>query len=381
MKLAHVTVNFPPHIGGIGEVCFGEAHGLSERGHDVTVFSLRHGPESRSTTPLSQVKTVFLSPLLHGGDAGLVPQLLSALKGFDLVHLHYPFYGGAEWVYARSLFANSPYIVTYHMDAQPPLAWKRSVQRWYDRFLSPRIMNRAERVIAVDSKFFATTDLGKCISPDKVVELANAIDVDTFYPRAPDWGMVDLEGWENKKILLFVGNLLAIKRVDLIISALPGLPPDVVLAVVGGGVAQAQYEALAQRLGVEDRVRFVGPCFNQKKISYYYSLAHAVVVPSDYESFSLVTVEAQATGAVVVASAIPSITHKISPGIDGFLFAPGSVESLQEELRKALSLSRDERRSFAQRARGRVVERYGLAYHLDELERVYGEVLAEMRNR
>jgi glycosyltransferase involved in cell wall biosynthesis len=107
----------------------------------------------------------------------------------------------------------------------------------------------------------------------------------------------------------------------------------------------------------------------------YYRAATVVVVPSDYESFSLVTVEAQATGAIVVGSDIPGMRSKIIPGKTGFLFTPGSASMLARQIETIDALPKSELQSIKQTARQQVLERYTLPAHLDALEKIYRSVV------
>lgn len=371
LKIAHVTVNFPPQIGGIGEVCATEAAGLALRGHQVTVFTLRQNQQNVPSIPPVGVRTVFLRPLMRGGDAGFLPQLLWHLKGFDVIHLHYPFYGAAEWVALASKLYGIPYVVTYHMEAQPPQSWKQFIKKFYDWLWAPVILQSAGRVITVDAQLQQGVPVFKNVAVPRLVEVPNAIDVESFSPANSQSVITELEGWENKRILLFVGNLLRLKRLDILVKALGYLPEDVVVVVVGGGYERARYEELVKNEGVQERVRFVGPCFDRTKLASYYARATAVVIPSEYESFSLVAIEAQATGAIVVASKIPALVSKITPGVDGFLFTVGSVHDLVQELSKVLALSPADRRWIGMAARERVVRRYSMEPHLNSLEKIY----------
>ena len=93
MKIAEVIATFPPHHGGMGYVCYHNALELARRGHEVTVFTLDHGRQSYDDDP-GEFKIVRLRTPMMYGDGGIVPQLFSGLKGFDIIHLHYPFFGG-----------------------------------------------------------------------------------------------------------------------------------------------------------------------------------------------------------------------------------------------------------------------------------------------
>ena len=148
MKIAHVVATFPPDIGGMGQVAADEARELARRGHDVTVFALSF-PLSHYDDSAAPFKIIRSRPLIPGGAAGWVPTWRKKFTGFDLIHLHYPFYGGAESVWMNK--DSVPYIITYHMDARPTALFKKPIKLVYDRFLAPRIFSKAKRVIMVDN--------------------------------------------------------------------------------------------------------------------------------------------------------------------------------------------------------------------------------------
>ena len=95
----------------------------------MTVFTLAYSTADYTEHDRQfPFKIVRLKAWVKMGSAGLVPQMLKQLKNnFDVIHLHYPFYGGAEWLY----FSSVPLVVTYHMDAQTT-GLKSFIQKMYD---------------------------------------------------------------------------------------------------------------------------------------------------------------------------------------------------------------------------------------------------------
>jgi glycosyltransferase involved in cell wall biosynthesis len=384
MRIAHVVATFPPHIGGMGQVVWDEAKALAERGHEVKVFTLAY-PGFSYLNDAPSFKIERLHPFIKSGDAGWVPQLFFKLKDFDVVHLHYPFYGGAEWVWLANLFKRQKYVVTYHMQAAPQSWFKAMVATVYDLFFKKAILGWAQKVLVVDQNYFVKFNPAY-FPTDQLVELSNPIDTNLFKPsdaRATDVGLSP--EWENKAILLFVGNLMPVKRLDLLIDAMAQLaiPPsqggsrgvlDIRLLVVGGGYEEARYKKMVIEKKLSDYVKFVGRIEDKEKLAQYYNVATATVVPSDAESFSLVVVESLACGTPVVASDIPGIQGRIENGKNGFLFKAGSVESLLEQLQKVLVLSPEERSRMGELGRAKVLEKYSVAQHVDRLEKIYQSI-------
>jgi glycosyltransferase involved in cell wall biosynthesis len=377
MKIAHVVSTFPPHIGGMGTVVYEEAERLQKRGHDITVFTLRYPHTLYHTIDhMFPFKVVRLNPWFRMGDGGEVPELLIQLKKFDLIHLHYPFYGGAEWVWRASRWYKKPYVVTYHMDAATTGSLKSFLQGVYDRWWAWKILRGAKTVIGVDRQHFLSTKYGKkLLEYRKCMEIKLGIDAEIFKPSVlfPS-GFALPVGAQGKRIILFVGNLIPLKRLDLLLEAFKEVSfseSDTVLIVVGDGVERRHYEHVAQELAIADKVFFVGPGSDKQTLASYYASATLVVVPSDQESFSLVTAEAMASGSIVVVSDLPVLRERMHDRVDGFLFKTGDVDDLERVLVEVLHLSNEERRKIGERARESMVNNFSWEKHTDELEEVY----------
>jgi glycosyltransferase involved in cell wall biosynthesis len=366
MRIASVVATLPPDIGGMGQVAFDEVKELTRRGHDVTVFTLSFGGRNYPEFPF---KVVREKPLIKSGAAGLVPRWKEDLKQFDLIHLHFPFYGGAEWVW----LSGRPYVVTYHMDAMPDTPFRKLVKVWYDRFFALRILQKAKRVILVDRnhKF----DFAKDLFREQVAEVSNGVDTDVFRAQRGDPTSLGLYGLEGKKLYLFVGNLLPVKGLSVLLRALKHTKTDVHLIVVGGGYHEHSYRKEAVRLGVMDRVHWVGACYDQKKLAQYYAAAEAVVVPSLSESFSLVAAEAMAMERPVIASNLPGISDRVKQNETGMLFDTGSAEQLSASIDKMAALSPEERAQMGKRGRELVSMTMSLQKHVDALEAIFRSAL------
>ncbi len=373
MKIAQVVSTFSPHFGGMGLVCEEEADGLVDQGHDVTVFTLCY-PQVNYTPGLFLFNVIRLFPWLKMGDAGMIPQLTKHLRDFDVIHLHYPFYGGAEWVWLASVLYGKKYIVTYHMMARPAGWAKCFVQKLYDWFWQKRILLGAEKILVVDKKYWLNLPFAKDVSEKKVVEFSNGINLKTFRSCSVDWQGIGLQDWQDKKIILFVGNLLPVKRLDLLLNSLAQIKnDDWRLVVVGGGYAEFDYKKLADSLGLSSRVRFVGYCVDREKLAEYYSATWVTVLPTDNESFSLVAVESLACGTPVILAENSGGANRISAGEDGWLFTPGSTESLRTALLSALSLSAETRHAWGLAGRQSVVQ-YDWDSHVEKLTNIYATI-------
>ena len=133
-------------------------------------------------------------------------------------------------------------------------------------------------------------------------------------------------------MILFVGRIEPLKGIDTLLRAIAilraGCPPDapcLYLSIIGGDPddsahENSEMERLKQMridLGIEDVVTFLGSK-DQDTLQYYYSAANIVIVPSHYESFGMVALEAMACGTPVIASEVGGLAFLVKDGETGF---------------------------------------------------------------
>jgi glycosyltransferase involved in cell wall biosynthesis len=308
----------------MGYVCYHNALQLALRGHDVTVFTLDHRRLPCGKDP-SSFKVVRLhTPLLYG-DAGAVPQLSWRLDDFDVVHLHYPFYGGAEYVYLASVLRKKRYLLTYHMDVHGNDLFKKLILGGYEPLLTRRIIRGASAIGALSIEHLQSSRVAPYIDWGRVIELPNGVDAELFRPRAKDLHLIDKFKLAGKTVVLFVGNLQPFKGLGLLIEAIAQLKkPDVVLLVVGGGYGEERYRNQVRELKLGDRVIFAGPQSPKDELPAYYNLGDFLVLPSTHsESFGLVVLEAMSSGIPAIVSSLPGLSQVVEQGRDGLVAQVG----------------------------------------------------------
>lgn len=162
------------------------------------------------------------------------------------------------------------------------------------------------------------------VEPGKIHCLRNGVDLQLFRPvdRTATRKALNL----TRFTLLAVGNLVPVKGQALAVAAL-GLLPDVDLLVAGSGPDGRGLERLAVRLGVADRVRFLGPQ-TQARLRDYYGAADALVLPSEREGWANVLLESMACGTPVVASAVWGTPEIVATPEAGVLMSERSAEGV-----------------------------------------------------
>lgn len=356
----HVISTFYPRQGGMGVVVFDEAKELAKRGHNVRVVTMRYGGEYKR-----EEKDGFMieriQPLLRMGD-GAVTWFGNALKEADIVHVHLPWYGSAFLAYLFLRNYKKPYVVTLHMEGQ--LTGLRKIFKIFgEKLFLKTILKHAKKVFVVNKNYFDKSEYLKNLPNNKVVELPNPIDTYLFSPGVKDSLVLNGLTGEGSRVMLFVGNLMPVKRLDMLLRVLARGESSWRLGVVGGGYAEAEYKRIASDLKIEDKVVFFGSV-EREKLPAFYRASDCVVVPSESESFSLVALESMACGTPVIISAVPGASQRIQEGAIGF--KPGDENDLLVQLKKVLAIDAPKKQIERE-----AILKYSLERHVENLEKIY----------
>jgi len=305
-----------------------------------------------------------------------LPQFVSELRrsaaaervSYDLLHSHYWLSG---WV-AREL-AREEGLPTVHM-FHTLGRMKNSVARnAAEKETSTRIQVEYELVRDMD-RLVAATALDKAqtvelygADPAKIEVIPLGVDLAMFRPIPRDEAMsaIGLGLPRQRHLILFVGRMDPLKGLDNLLRAIckltelaPELARDLCLAVIGGDVDEngsgqnSELECLdrlKREVGVDNLVAYLGSRA-QDTLPYYYSAADVCVVPSHYESFGLVALEAMACGTPVIASRVGGLQTTVEDGVTGLLVPAGDVDALAESL-KLILLDRELRARLGVNAR------------------------------
>jgi D-inositol-3-phosphate glycosyltransferase len=265
---------------------------------------------------------------------------------YDVVHSHYWLSGLAAMRYRATQPRPSPFVHMFHTLSR--------VKEFYlgesdpgDSALRPDgercVLGHADVVVgSTESERDEITRLyGR--APARFVTIPPGVDLARFRPRDKAVSR-RLLGIDAKRVVLFAGRLDNLKGLDLLLHAVAGLPArlrrDLRVVLIGGADPRdrsrgQRLRRTVQRLEIDDLVDARG-LVNQDQLSLYYTAADVCTVPSAYESFGMVAVEAMACQTPVVAFRVGGLATTIKDGRTGFLAAPGSAESFTSRLTDAL---------------------------------------------
>ena len=223
----------------------------------------------------------------------------------DVMTVHLCHHGLAEKRVTRVSRKNRLYLVNARLVA----AMSRFGERWC---YTPR---RARHLVGVSGGVSAELHRHTRVDPTHISVIPNGIDRSAFRPdrelRLTTRGRLGLA--PKELVALFVGSEWEGKGLRHALGALAEAS-EWTLVVVGKG-DEVRYRRLSHHLGVENRTRFVGPTTNTAP---YYAMADAFVLPTAYETFSLVTYEAAASGLPLLVTRVSGVEDLLLDGVNGW---------------------------------------------------------------
>lgn len=322
---AEATVLAPVPWFPFRHACFGEyaLHALAPRHEIRNGIEVLH-PRYPVLPKIGMTAAPFL---LYKAMLPVLQRLLRSYR-FQLIDAHY-FYpdGVAAVMLGRRL--GKPVVVTARgtdINLVGQHRWPRRMIRW--------AAHSAAGVVAVSQALKERlVELG--VPRERVEVLRNGVDLQLFRP-------LERPGLATQhKTLLSVGNLLDFKGHGLVIEALR-LLADCAVEIVGTGPDRASFEALAHKLGVEKRVRFVG-ALGPQALRERYASAHALILASSREGWPNVVLEALACGTPVIATRVGGTPEIVTSPQAGLLVRERTPRAVAEAVRQLFSHYPDRR--------------------------------------
>ena len=296
----------------------------------------------------------------------LLPRLLRYLKNnsFDLVHTHNTF---CQFLAAAaSVFYPLTLITTEHNTSNRRRKWNwfRPIDRWmYDKY---------KKIVCVGegTEKALVAHLPDCSG--KTAIISNGINLESFFRAPADKDILSFEGFK----ILMVAAFRAQKDHATLIRAMENLPNEYRVFLAGGAETREDEKTLqscqelVKTMELEDRVTFLGV---RKDVPQLLAACDVAVLSSHYEGFGLSAVEAMASGKVLIASDVESLTTLV--GGAGLLFPLGNAEALAALIREVCE-NPEKAREIGRKCRERAMQ-YDIAETAKRYYALYEEVLAK----
>jgi D-inositol-3-phosphate glycosyltransferase len=375
---------------------------LGKRGIDVDVFTRSQDPcvphvNDTALGPHARVIHIPTGPESPLSTAEIIPHLPEFVRNvtdfassnhlrYDVIHSHY-WLSGCAGLELKSAWG-APMIQMFHTLGQMK---NRIAQSPAERESSMRIdieqeiMREANYLVAatpaerVQLMWLYGADMRR------IRVIPPGVDIDRFRPIPTAEARRAIGIPEDSQLLLFVGRIEQLKGIDILLQAIALLKQQrpegldrLCLSIVGGNIddeaqedaEMARLKALHSQLGLGDLVTFLG-AKSQDKLPDFYAAAEAVIVPSDYESFGMVALEAMACGTPVIASEVGGLAYLVQDGVTGFHVPTREPAELAGRIRLLLE-NNALRREMAIAAR-QAAERYSWPLIANQIEQLYLE--------
>ena len=380
MKIAQVVSTFPPYEAGIGNVCYNVSKKLGEFGHDVEVFVPLKNDNILDDSNLP-FKINYVKPIFTIGNASLFPSLNYILKKFDIIHLHYPFFGGDFLVKNAAKKNNIPFVLTYHQDVYGDTLFKIIIFKLYNFVFQKMIFKNATKIIGLSKDHIHNSQVKNLVSLDTNLSICpNGINLSDFEDKSTILNIrKDLNINDHHKIIVFVGALDKphyFKGLDMLLEVMKEISHKAHLVVIGDGDQKEKYICLAKNYNIEKNVSFIGRLPNTEVVTYLKQTDFLVLPSIDTESFGLVLIEAMACSKPVIASNLHGVRAVVQNGVNGLLFKKGDVIDLVKKVNYLLD-NKDVAKKYGKNGREIVED----LYTWDKVVRKHEEIYLQCLNR
>lgn len=365
MRVALVIERFEPQ-GGVERVAWQVAHGLAAAGDEVQVVTRQADPRASVPIHLVHVPSKWQPwrvAAFSRGAARAAPR-----SAFDVVH-------SFSRTRQQDIFRAGGGSHAEYMERQYTAfgaAWRRFSPRH-------RVLLAIERAVFADptqtilcNSRMVERELSQryAIPPGRLAVIYNGVDLARFHPsrRATEGAALRADSGigEGQPIWLFVGSGFERKGLATALRALAAAPGDGVLWVAGSDDPKP-WRRIAAALGVGARVRWLGGGCD---VASLYAAADALILPTRYDAFANVCLEAAAAGIPVVTSASNGAAEILG---DGGIVVRDADDAAAFAAALAALASRDERVARGARARA-IAEHHGWPQHIAELRALYARI-------
>jgi glycosyltransferase involved in cell wall biosynthesis len=254
-------------------------------------------------------------------------KIIPFLKKYDVAHVH--LFPAQYWVVLAKLVSGSKIKLVY---TEHSTSGRRVRSRIF-KGIDPFFYKQYQKIVCITQIVGDVVKKHTGLSDSNIEVINNGVPIDTFKNSIPkDKFDFFPNSDKNLKTIIQVSSFKEPKDQATLIRAMSYLSSNVKLLLVGEGILQQQCKELAKELKVDDRVLFLGIRMDVPELV---KMTDIVVLSSNYEGFSLASIEGMASGKPVIASDVDCLTAIVKDA--GILFKPGDAKELSRYIDKLLT--------------------------------------------
>jgi len=375
MKIALVMKEYSSERGGAEKYAVNLSLQLAQHGHEVHLFA------HRCDGSMDSLKMHHVPMLRFPTSLKILSFALNASR--CIKKGNYDIINGLTQVYPQDVYRLGGGIYRHWFRIKYPSFFRKffrllSPAHWVNLFLEDRIYKRGNfrKIITISQMDKELLQTYYHVPEDKVEVVYNGVDLNQFNPKVRilhrEKVREELGIGKEEILLLFIGMNFARKGLRTIIESLSILKshhPIIKLLVLGKDSVRP-YEKMAKRLGVKDRVMFLGFTRHPEK---YYGASDIFVFSSLYDSFANVHLEAMACGLPVITSKTAGGSELIKDGMNGFVLKD-PLDS--KELSRLIALCIPKRQEMGQEA-ANIARHFSVERNSKKMLGIYEEILRE----
>lgn len=379
--------------GGMNVYIFNLANQLDKRNIKVDIYTRSHPKHHSSIVYLS--KNICLIHLPVGESDHYLGSRIFAQKikdyirenslKYNLFHSHY-YYSGLTGIILKEYF-RVPLVCSFHTLGE--------MKKKYAGIVDSKRISAERNIVKVVDTIIASTDLEKAElitkyygKENKIKVISPGVDHLKFAPISKSLSRKKLRFSQKFHYILFVGRIDPIKGIKTLLEAIAGLNSKFKdfknknrILIIGGDIKAENFWQHPETQKVQKFIKakkldsftiFLGNVPHYS-LNYYYSAADIVVMPSVYESFGLVLLEAMSSAATVLASSVGGLKYLVKNKQNGLLFENGNSLDLSEKL--SILIGSEKMRSYLSKNAFNYSLKYNWSDHAGKVLNLYQKLV------
>jgi len=322
--------------GGVGEVVYNLAIQMAKKGHEIFIFTTgdEYSYVNHGNILLIKYKSHFKIHMASISPELVYKPLFTGVK-LDIAHVHMGVIPGAIAGYLFSKYNKIPLIISHHGDIVPTYgSIPHRISLYMSVYLSKYLLSKCNKIIAASESYVNASKYLK-LYQNKISIIPNGVNLNEINLNSTKIeNRRNLILPEDKKIILFVGNLTPLKGTHVLLKALHILAKEyscIHLVVVGEGKDKGDLIRLSKELDLYEKITFTGYVTERSKIQYF-NAADIFVLPSYTEAYPITLLEASAAELPLVVSGLECFKAIVNDGFNGLITITGDEQDLAKKL-------------------------------------------------